>query len=67
MASEGDYEATSKLEFVADKSIVDIYISLFFEINKKINNFRLYDLDSLQALNTIKYIFIKHSENLNKL
>ena len=50
-----------------DKSIIDVYISLFFEINKKINNFRLYDLDSLQTLNTIKYIFIKHSENLNKL
>ena len=50
-----------------DKSIIAVYISLFFEINKKINNFRLYDLDSLQALNTIKYIFIKHSENLNKL
>ena len=50
-----------------DKTIIDVYISLFFEINKKINNFRLYDLDSLQALNTIKYIFIKHSENLNKL
>ena len=50
-----------------DKSVIDVYISLFFEINKKINNFRLYDLDSLQTLNTIKYIFIKHSENLNKL
>ena len=50
-----------------DKSIIDIYISLFFEINKKINNFKMYDLDSLQTLNTIKYIFIKHSENLNKL
>ena len=50
-----------------DKSIIDVYISLFFEINKKINNFRLYDLDSLQTLNTIKYIFIKHSENINKL
>ena len=56
-----------KKENDIDKSIVHIYISLFFEINKKINNFRLYDLDSLQALNTIKYIFIKHSENLNKL
>ena len=50
-----------------DKIFIDAYISLFFEINKKINNFRLYDLDSLQTLNTIKYIFIKHSENLNKL
>ena len=49
-----------------DKSIIDVYISLFFEINKKISNFRLYDLDSLQTLNTIRYIFIKHSENLNK-
>ena len=50
-----------------DKTIIDVYISLFFEINKKINNFKMYDLDSLQTLNTIKYIFIKHSENLNKL
>ena len=50
-----------------DKSIIDVYISLFFEINKRINNFKLYDLDSLQTLNTIKYIFIKHSENLSKL
>ena len=50
-----------------DKSVIDVYISLFFEINKKISNFRLYDLDRLQTLNTIKYIFIKHSENLNKL
>ena len=49
-----------------DKSVIDVYISLFFEINKKISNFRLYDLDSLQTLNTIRYIFIKHSENLNK-
>ena len=50
-----------------DKSNIDICISLFFEINKKITNFRLYDLDILQTLNTIKYIFIKHSENLKKL
>ena len=49
-----------------EKSVIDVYISLFFEINKKISNFRLYDLDSLQTLNTIRYIFIKHSENLNK-
>ena len=49
-----------------DKSVIDVYISLFFEINKKISNFRLYDLDSLQTLNTIRYVFIKHSENLNK-
>ena len=50
-----------------DRTIIDVHISLFFEINKKINNFKMYDLDSLQTLNTIKYIFIKHSENLNKL
>jgi len=50
-----------------DKLFIDIYISLFFEINKKINNFRLFSLDNLQTLNSIKYIFIKHSENLNKL
>ena len=50
-----------------DRTIINVYISLFFEINKKINNFKMYDLDSLQTLNTIKYIFIKHSENLNKL
>ena len=50
-----------------DKTIIDVYISLFFEINKKINNFKMYDLDSLQTLNTFKYIFIKHSENLTKL
>ena len=49
-----------------EKSVIDVYISLFFEINKKISNFRLYDLDSLQTLNTIRYIFVKHSENLNK-
>ena len=50
-----------------DKSIIDAYISLFFEINKKINNFKLFNLDSLQTLNTIKYIFIKQSKVLNKL
>ena len=71
---EGDYktivflQATSPLRKKndIDKSVIDVYISLFFEINKKISNFRLYDLDSLQTLNTIRYIFIKHSENLNK-
>ena len=50
-----------------NKSIINVYISLFFELNKKISNFKLYDLDNLQTLNTIRYIFIKHSENLNKL
>ena len=33
----------------------------------KINSFKLFDLDNLQTLNNVKYIFIKHSENLNKL
>jgi len=50
-----------------DKLFIDVYISLFFEINKKINSFKLFDLDNLQTLNNVKYIFIKHSENLNKL
>ena len=50
-----------------NKSLIDVYISLFFEINKKISNFKLFNLDSLQTLNTIKYIFIKQSKVLNKL
>ena len=50
-----------------DKLFIDVYISLFFEINKKINSFKLFDLDNLQTLNNVKYIFIKHSENLSKL
>ena len=47
--------------------MLDVYILLFFELNKKINNFKLYNLDSLQTLNTIKYIFTKHSKKLIKL
>ena len=42
-------------------------MSLFFEINKRINNFKLYNLDVYQTLNTIKYIFIKHSDDLKKI
>ena len=47
--------------------MLDVYILLFFELNKKINNFKLYNLDSLQTLNTIKYIITKHSKKLIKL
>ena len=50
-----------------EKEIINTYISLFFEINSKIKNFKINDLDSLQTLNSIKYIFVKHSENINKL
>ena len=46
-----------------DKKSVNAYISLFFEINKKLDKFKSFDLHDAQILETIKFIFIKHSEN----
>ena len=47
--------------------LINVYISIFFEINKRIKNLSSFNLDNAQTLNSIKYIFIKHSENLSKL
>ena len=49
------------------KLLINVYISIFFEINKRIRNLSSFNLDNSQTLNSIKYIFIKHSENLSKL
>ena len=49
------------------KLLINVYISIFFEINKRIKNLSSFNLDKTQTLNSIKYIFIKHSENLSKL
>ena len=54
-------------KYLKNSSILKVYMSLFFEINKRINNFKLYNLDVYQTLNTIKYIFIKHSDDLKKI
>lgn len=43
--------------------IINIYLSLFFEINKNINYFKFFNLDKNQSLNIIKYILLKHSNN----
>ena len=45
-------------------NINNFYIPLFFELNKNLNNYKIYNLDNLQTLNLIKYIFIKYSKNL---
>ena len=50
-----------------NKILLETYISIFFELNKKINNFKSLNLDNTQTLNAVKYIFIKHSEHLKKL
>ena len=49
------------------KTNIETQIFLFKEIGKKINNFKSLDLDAIQTLNTLKYIFIKHSVQLNKI
>ena len=49
-----------------DKEVIEIFINLFFEINKKINNSKTFELDSVQIINTVEYIFIKKSEQLKK-
>ena len=43
---------------------INIYLSLYFEINKNINNFKVFNLDENQSLKIIKYTLLKHS-NIN--
>tara|TARA_Y100000590_G_scaffold444636_1_gene575643 strand:- start:1219 stop:2238 length:1020 start_codon:yes stop_codon:yes gene_type:complete len=58
-------------EIINSKKINEVIlkkkISLFFEINKKINNAKVFNLDTSQILSNIKYILIKNSENFNKV
>ena len=44
-----------------------MYISLFFEINERKKNYKLFNLDSLQTINSIKNIFNKKIKDLNKI
>ena len=49
------------------KLLINVYISIFFFIFLTSLNLSSFNLDNSQTLNSIKYIFIKHSENLSKL
>ena len=50
-----------------NKEYLAMYISLFFEINERKKNYKLFNLDSLQTINSIKNIFNKKIKDLNKI